>query len=536
MKVYEDVYRNRIAAKKAGDKTTANALKLILNTTYGAQLNRFNDLYDPLMARSVCISGQLYLLELANHLYQDIPGLKVVALNTDGIMVEFDDSQYGAVSEIIQEWQDRTHFTLEEDKIQRLYQANVNNYIEVAEDGTVKIKGGYLVRGIAPAGAFNINNNAVIVAEAIKEYFVSGTPPENTIGACDDVSKFQQIAKAGAKYREAYHEVDGEKLPVQKVNRVYAAKDTRFGRIYKVKTENEMVARIEMLPEHCLIDNVGTVTIDQIDKQFYVDMARKRINDFLGIKPEKKGKKNMAAAKTQQTQQTPMTALQKLLKARVMFLESGAKKSGMNTEIEFLYFELKDIVPVATAIFSEVGLVPVVWMDKEMAYMDMINTDDREDKVTFSIPLAQWTGNRAVNPIQVVGATVTYYRRYLYQIALDIVEADEIDSKPQKALVEEPEKEAPRPPATPQERTEIKAELTAPEGQADALQLTQLKKTCKALKDAANGTERQGEVEEFLSKLAVATKGFKEITKDACAKVLTKIGAMMEEFKTSSPA
>ena len=56
---FEEVYHKRIAAKKSGDTDTANALKLVLNTTYGATLNRYNDLYDPLMARSVCISGQL---------------------------------------------------------------------------------------------------------------------------------------------------------------------------------------------------------------------------------------------------------------------------------------------------------------------------------------------------------------------------------------------------------------------------------------------------------------------------------------------
>ena len=520
------MYRNRIAAKKAGDKTTANALKLILNTTYGAQLNRFNDLYDPLMARSVCISGQLYLLELAEHLMKDIPGLKVVALNTDGIMVEFDDSQYEDVNAIVQEWQDRTHFVLEEDKINRLYQANVNNYVEVGADDTVKIKGGFLVRGIAPAGAFNINNNAVIVADAIREYFVNGTPPEVTIENCRDPLKFQMIAKAGAKYREAYHMVDGVKQPVQKVNRVYATTDERYGKLYKVKAENDMTAKIEMLPEHCIIDNDNQITIDRIDKTFYVTMARKRINDFIGIKPEKKGKDTMAAT----TKQTPLTALQKLLKARVMFLESGAKKSGMNTSIEFLYFELKDIVPTATPIFSEVGLLPVVYMDREMAYMDMINTEDPADKITFSIPLAQWQGNKGVNPIQVIGATVTYYRRYLYQIALDIVEADEIDNKPQSVLTEAPEAPKPQPPATSQERSEIKQELTNADGQADDLQIMQLKKTAKALKDAANGTERQGEIEEFLGKLAVATKGFKEISREKCEKTLTKLGEMVGEF------
>ena len=84
-------------AKAAGDKVTANALKLVVNTTYGASLNKYNDLFDPLMGRSVCITGQLFLLELANHLLADCSTLKVIQLNTDGIMVSFDDSEYEKV-------------------------------------------------------------------------------------------------------------------------------------------------------------------------------------------------------------------------------------------------------------------------------------------------------------------------------------------------------------------------------------------------------------------------------------------------------
>lgn len=77
-------------AKKAGDKKTANALKLVANTSYGAMLNgkngiSYNDLYDPLMGRSVCITGQLLLLELSMHLVAECPTLKIIQLNTDGI-------------------------------------------------------------------------------------------------------------------------------------------------------------------------------------------------------------------------------------------------------------------------------------------------------------------------------------------------------------------------------------------------------------------------------------------------------------------
>jgi hypothetical protein len=112
-------------------------------------------------------------------------------------------SDYGKLTAICAEWQSRTGFELEEDTVAKIAQKDVNNYVEVQPDGKTKAKGGYLVKGIAPAGAFNVNNSSVIVATALKEYLVNGTPVEDTINACDDIFQFQIIAKAGAKYREA---------------------------------------------------------------------------------------------------------------------------------------------------------------------------------------------------------------------------------------------------------------------------------------------------------------------------------------------
>lgn len=423
---FSNVVETRMRAKASGDKATANALKLVVNTTYGAMLNKYNDLYDPLMGRSVCITGQLFLLELARHLYQDIPDLKIVQLNTDGIMVECSESQLPAINEICDEWQARTGFELEEDSVVKIAQKDVNNYIEIQADGSSKEKGGYLVRGIAPAGAFNINNNACIVATAIKEYFVNGTPVEETIGNCNDIFQFQLIAKAGAKYREAYHIVDGVKEPVQKVNRVYATADERYGKLFKVKTEDDSTAKIEMLPEHCIIDNDNQLSIEDVDKAFYIEMAKKRINDFLGIKPEKKTrrKKSMATAKSTNAKETtaPMNLYQKLLKARAMFLEADVKKSGKHMKLTFKYFELDDIVPTAIRVFGEVGLIPVVNFTADTATMTIIDTDNSEDSVTFSAPFIQGepivsnAGNQVTSAIQTLGASITYMRRYLYMI------------------------------------------------------------------------------------------------------------------------
>lgn len=297
--VYADMLERRIQAKRSGDKATANALKLVANTTYGAMLNQYNALYDPLMGRSVCISGQLYLLELANHLAADCTTLKIIQLNTDGIMVSFDEIDCLRVTEITQEWQDRTGFELEEDTISEIVQKDVNNYVEIAADGSTKIKGGQLVRGIAPAGAFNINNNATIVAKAILDYFAKGISVEDTINSCNDLLSFQLVAKASGLYSGVTHIVDGERVPVQKCNRVYAVKNTRYGTLIKTHAEKGSDAKIGGLPEHCMIDNNNELTIEVVDKGWYIKLAQKYVNDFLGIKPPKKNTRKINSLKKQ---------------------------------------------------------------------------------------------------------------------------------------------------------------------------------------------------------------------------------------------
>lgn len=526
--IYEDILERRMKAKAAGDKHTANALKLVCNTTYGCLLNQYNDLYDPLMGRSVCISGQLYLLELAEHCYQEIKGLRIVQLNTDGIMVECDKKDYDTLTAICAEWQSRTGFDLEEDTVVKIAQKDVNNYVEVQPGGKAKAKGGYLVKGIAPAGAFNINNSCVIVATALKEFFVNGTPVEDTINGCDDIFQFQIIAKAGAKYKETYHVVDGVKEPVQKVNRVYATADERYGKIYKVKSEDDSTAKIEMLPEHCIIDNDNQLSISDVDKSFYIDMARKRVNDFMGIKPEKTKTRRKKMATTTKTTKTA-NVYQRLLRARSKFLDANVEKSGKNMHLSFKYFELEDIVPTAIRIFNEVGLISVVNFTPDVATMEIINTENPDESVSFVAPFNQiapivsnTTGKQATNEMQALGSSITYMRRYLYMIALDICESDSIDANLGKGETASAPAAEKKTPATPEQRQEVKENLTAPADNASALQIKGLKAVLKKLKDADPSKE------ELIANIAVQTKGFTEISKSDCETLIQKITAMLE--------
>jgi hypothetical protein len=314
--------------------------------------------------------------------------------------------------------------------------------------------------------------------------------------------------------------VDGQKVPVQKVNRIYATTDPRYGKLFKVKAENDSEAKIEMLPEHCIIDNDNHLTIADVDKQFYIDMANKRINDFMGIKPEKKGRK------TKMANATPKNVYQKLLEARVLFMEEDVKKSGKNMKMSYKYFELQDIVLVALPIFQKVGLVPLVNFTNEVATMTLVNVDKPDEFIHFNSPMREIdpivsakTGGEVTNAIQRLGSVETYQRRYLYMVALDIVESDAIEA----ATGDNPPP-APKPtaPVTPEKRQEVTKTLTDPDGSATELQIKGLKIALAKLLEADPGKE------DFIAQIAMQTNGLTEISKADCEKLVQAITAMLE--------
>ena len=217
---------------------------------------------------------------------------------------------------------------------------------------------------------------------------------------------------------------------------------------------------------------------------------------------------------------TPMNVYQRLLTARAKFLEHGVSKSGKHMELRYKYFELDDIVPIAIGIFTEVGLVPLVSFTDEQAIMTMVNTDNPDETIQFSCPMRYPSENKMVNPVQALGSAQTYLRRYLYMIALDICEPDTIEPTTEK----EDNAPAPKaPPATPEQREEVKKELTAPADNATETQLKGLKRVLKKLKDA------QPDKEEMIAKIAVQTEGFTKISKSDCETLIERITTMLEE-------
>lgn len=233
-----------------------------------------------------------------------------------------------------------------------------------------------------------------------------------------------------------------------------------------------------------------------------------------------------------------MNVFQKLQLARLKFLQAGVKKTGKNIHLEFMYFELQDIVPTAEAIFAEVGLVMVPTFGRDYAIARVYNCDNRdEEPVVFEAPFTQIapivsnTGKVVTNEMQALGSSITYMRRYLWQLVLDIIEADSIDNISGKDTGEDAPSPVPKStkkaPVTAEKRKEIKEELTAPPTDAASEeQIAGLKGVLKKL------MELDPEQESFVQSVAVKTEGFTKITADVCEQLIAGVNEMLTAYDT----
>lgn len=271
---YREIRDKRLEFKKAKDPRQ-QPYKIVLNSTYGASKDQYNNLYDPLQANNVCINGQLLLLDLIEHVEANT-SFKLIQSNTDGVMFKLNSADDIPVYEsICKEWEERSRMSLEHDIINKVVQKDVNNYIIVMEDGKVKSKGAYVKK------LDKLDNDLPIVNKALMEYFINGVPVEVTINEAKYLIDFQKVVKVSSKYKYALH---GDKKLNEKILRVFASKNYSDKGVYKINSKGKP-EKIAGTPEHCFIENGdvnGKRISRKLDRSWYIDVAKKRIVDFVG--------------------------------------------------------------------------------------------------------------------------------------------------------------------------------------------------------------------------------------------------------------
>jgi len=139
-----------------------------------------------------------------------------------------------------------------------------------------------------------------------------------------------------------------------------------------------------------------------------------------------------------------MSVYRKLQATRLELVNSGIKKTGHNSYGGWNYYELGDFIPTVHKLFDAVGLCGVVTFG-EMATLTIYDTEFTDQKIEFATPIVYAEAAKG-QPIQMLGSTHTYLRRYLWLLAMELVEADAVDSAQQQEHAA-PIKIAPKPPA-----------------------------------------------------------------------------------------
>lgn len=272
----EYVLDTSMRLKAEGKKKEREPFKRQCNIFYGAMGDKFNPLYDPLHRTLVCVYGQVFLIDLIDKI-EDI--VLIINSNTDGIFFKCKKKDVPELKRRVGEWEKRTQLEMEYAEYTKFISKDVNNYLAVKVDGSIHAKGAYV------KDLNDLDFDLPVVNEALRNYMIFGTPAEVTINSCTDFRRFQKIVKLSNKYKWVEHENGAtNKRYDNKSYRVFASTNEADGRILKCDGVRNP-AKFGNTSDRCFIvnDDIRGQTTDrfpQLDRQWYIDLAKKRLEDY----------------------------------------------------------------------------------------------------------------------------------------------------------------------------------------------------------------------------------------------------------------
>ena len=260
--IYKKIVDQRLQAKAAGDKTTADVLKIVINGSFGKFGDKYSAIYDQRLLAHVTVYGQLGLLALIAML-EDM-GHRVVSANTDGVtVISKDDS---GLKDIVSAWEHMTGLTMEYTPYKGLYQTTVNDYIAITTTGAAKVKGDFIYEQ-----DLRHMPNAFIVTRAVADYLKHGLPVSETIRNHTLLQDFL----IGAQVRGAWKIYYGEE-ELGKIARFYKSTTPGLPTIKKIPTSDEVKGNAGILPNS--VDSVPLPNLPEglpadLDYAWYIDKA-----------------------------------------------------------------------------------------------------------------------------------------------------------------------------------------------------------------------------------------------------------------------
>ena len=353
LKMRMDAKHNKLSQEFLDSLNVTNSdvkdgLKLIINSYTGTLRAEFNALNDPLQGVSICFTGQCLLLQLGYDLMQ-IPTVHLSRFNTDAVEVSVEEEYVDDVYRVVHEWENLTNLEMEDDKIVKLVARDINNYTGIykVKDGyEVHYKGSDLTHG---EHKFKWNkekktfeytfkdslksNSMSIVSDALLKFLLFDIPIRDTIEKCDDIFRFQIISHLGSTYEKMVQESPSGDIEIQRNNRIYGGLKPS-GAIIKVKADGRRDS-LANCPPNPIVDNANQCTIADINKEWYIEFAEEKANDFLGVKRLENYKKDelLELAKELNIDVDKKTKKDELIKIIKKF-KKGDNKMATKQELE----------------------------------------------------------------------------------------------------------------------------------------------------------------------------------------------------------
>lgn len=280
--IVEYLINERVVAKRAGDSTTAEALKIVINSIFGKLGFANGFMYDRKALLQVTLNGQLALFMLIEDL--ELNGFKVISANTDGIVTEIDRDRESEYQAICEKWEQYTKFNLEYANYEKYIRVNVNSYMSLKDgdkpiDKRVKYKGSmnpYLYRENLTKGF-----NAPIVSIAIANYYLHNKSVMNTLVECSNILLFSKTQNVNSKYEIVYKDVIKGVIvetKLQRNNRYYIS--NTGGSLFKVDSNTKAESSLIAGERVRLCNQLTTTPVKELDinYKYYYDEAMKLIN------------------------------------------------------------------------------------------------------------------------------------------------------------------------------------------------------------------------------------------------------------------
>lgn len=218
-KGFVDLFRTGIieSIDKGGNNLINKSFKNISVSIIGKFDSRNSFLYDPLVSVKISLRVQLLMLMLIERITEEIPDIKIIQLNTDGLICSLSKINIDRYNDIINNFSKEYNLSFKNKEYNSVVINNSNSYIAIDKDKSYKTIDIFNTND-ARSKTYNPSKDTQmrIIPIALKEYFINGKDIATTIINHNNIYDF--CIRNHTRSSNEIHSISNSKHIIKKVS------------------------------------------------------------------------------------------------------------------------------------------------------------------------------------------------------------------------------------------------------------------------------------------------------------------------------